>query len=613
MSMQIKAPWTTLGLWLLASCIAAVSCALLIPAAHIGDGYFPIGNDSFYHAARILETARDPASFYEFDRKIHAPEGSLLTWPWGYDYFIAMIVRAGVAIGLSSDPLTIMSWIPIAAVFIGTGMLMLVARRLGLNDWPAALAGLCLAFNQTTQVLYGYGQIDHHFAEHIFILASLAAGLTWLRSPTVRTAAILGAIFGVALAVHNGLFVIQVPLLLTLFVRWLHGDRVPFRSAGALVAALLASTLAVLIPSQPFQMGRFEFYTLSCFHLYVVCCTALFVILFARLEPTRRSISVLIAIAAVLLLPLLNQIRHAESFVSGSLGMLKDILEMRSPVKLALDGYELMLTGFYSLLIWLAPFAFALCAYRAWRERREPRLLFWISCVLGLALMSTQLRMHYFGGFALYLPWLIVAQELALRRQELYRRTLLITSLLLVLAYAPVIRHALIAPTPKAGDDWFDDIYPVFPALRKACAEDPGIVLADSNAGHYIRYFTNCSVIADNFLLTEQHFAKVDEVKRLFSLPANEFSQHAPYVKYVLARAANIELRADGHFLYDFFGGASRLPDTLLLGPQSAVPPDFKLLFEVNIGFQTGEVRNIPYAKLYKMQPTTSSANDVAE
>jgi hypothetical protein len=610
--MQIRIRWTTLGLWLMASCIAALSCSLIRPAAHIGDDYFPIGNDSFYHATRILEAARDPAAFHEFDPKIHAPEGSLLVWPWGYDFVIAKIVRLGGALGVSADPLTILSWIPVSAVFLGIGLLMLVAHRVSLQTWPMALAGLCMALHATTQNLYGYAQIDHHYAEHLLILATLAGGLAWFNAPSRSSGLALGALFGLALAVHNALFILPIPFLATALVQWLHGKKLPLEPVVAFAVSLLASALAVMIPSQPFQELRFEFYTLSWFHLYIVCSTALVALLLAILPPNRRSILAMTAIAAALLLPLMGQIRYAQSFVSGSLGMLADIMEMRSPIKLALDGETQFISGFYSLLGWLAPVTFGLCVYRAWRERREPRLLFWISCVLGLTLMSTQLRMHYFGGFAMYLPWLIVAQEYAVARPDLYKRAWLTVSLLLVLAYAPVIRHALIAPVPKAGDEWFDNVYPLLRTLEKACAEDPGIVLADSNAGHYIRYFTDCSVIANNFLLTEQQFAKVDEVRRLFSLPANEFSARALRVKYVLVRAADIQPSRDDHFSFTFFGDASRLPQTLLLAPQEEVPSEFKLLFRATIYDQSGTVRNIPYAKLYKMQPRESASQGVS-
>lgn len=609
--MQIRIRWTLVGLWLLAGCIAALSCSLIRPAVHIGNDYFPMGNDSFYHAARILEAAQDPAAFYEFDPKIHAPEGSLLVWPWGYDFVLAKVVRAGVALG-AGDPLTILSWIPVTAAFVGLALLMLVARRLSLGEWPTALAALCMALNQTTQMLYGYGQIDHHYAEHIFILASLAAGLGWFRNPTVTNGAVLGAIFAVALAVHNALFVLQVPFLATVLALWLQGKSLPMRPALAFGGALLGFTVAVLVPSQPFQEGRFEFYTLSWFHLYIVFCTTTVVLLMTRLPATRRNILILTAIAVALLLPLLNQIRHAQAFVSGSLGMLADIMEMRPPLKFLLEG-QWKIGGFYSWLLFLAPATFVLCVIRAWRERNQPRLLFWIWCIFGLALMFMQLRMHYFGGFALYLPWLIVTQEHAFQHPDQSRRTWLIVSLLLVLAYVPVIRYALIEPVPRAGDPWFDHLYPSFAPLREACAKDPGVVLADNNAGHYIRYFTHCSVIANNFLLTEQQFAKVAEITRLFSLTPEELLKQAPYVKYVLVRAANIRPKPDGQFSYSFYRDATRLPQALLLS-SAEPPPGFRLLFKGSIEVRQQTTQNIPYVRLYKIERASgSSVNDVGE
>lgn len=610
--MQLKVRWSSVFIWLAVSCIAALSCSLTRPAAHIGAEYFPMGNDSYYHAVRILGAVHDPASFYEFDPKIHAPEGSLLTWPWGYDYVIAKIVRGAMAIGLGSDPLMIALWVPVFALFVGVGLLMLVARRLGLGDWAVALAGLCLALNATTQLLYGFGQLDHHYAEHISILASLAAGLAWFKTPSKASGIALGVTFGVALGIHNALFILQVPFLATAVLYWLHDKRPPLRDVLVFVAALLGSTLAVLLPSEPFRQGLFEFYTLSWFHFYVVCCTALVMVLLSYLQPTRRNIIALIVLAIVLVTPLLRQIAYARSFVSGTLGMLDQILEMRSPLQLLRDGEYTQFIGFYSLLAVAAPITFVLCAVRLWRERYTPRLLFWIWCVFGLALMTTQLRMHYFGVFALYLPWLVVLQEYSEKRPELHKRAFLIGSLALVIAYAPVLRYALIAPIPKAGDNGFEPMYPIFAPLREACAKDPGPVLADTNAGHYIRYFTKCPVIANNFLLTEQHFRKADEVSRLFSLPADQLVKQAPYVKYVLVRAGKIKATAADRFSYEFFGTlAPGMSSTLLLQPASAAPPEFKLIYEVSMQMQLpGQIKEVPYAKLYKIEPSVADVSE---
>lgn len=612
--MQAKFRWTPLLLWLAISSLAALSCGLGQSAARLGGEYFPFGVDSFYHAVRILDTVRDPASFYEFDPKIHAPEGSLLVWPWGYDYFIAKVVSAALAIGLGTDPLMTLLWVPVGAVFVGTGLLMLVARRIGLGDWAMALAGLCMALSSSTQLLYTFGQIDHHFAEHICILASLAAGLSWFKSPGVGSGIALGVTFGIALAIHNALFILQVPFLAAALALWLQGERAPLRPTIAFAAALLVSTVAILLPSQPFRDGSFEFYLLSWFHFYVVCGTALVMVLLAQLQPTKRNVGVLAAVAAILLVPLINQIAYARSFVDGSLGMLGQILEMRSPLQMVRDGEFAPVTGFYSALFFLAPITFGLCAFRLWRERTSYRLLFWIWCVFGLALMMTQVRMHYFGVFALFLPWLVLVQEIAERQPQHHKRTLLITSLLLVLAYTPVIRYELAAPAPRGGERWFRPLYPIFEPLRKACAEDPGVVLADTNAGHYIRYFTDCSVIANNFLLTAQHFQKAAQVDELFSLPLQQLREHAPFVKYILVRAGDIRAKGPEEFDYAFYGRRTPgLSNTLLLGSATSVPPDFKLLYEVTMQMHalggTG-VREVPYAKLYKMLPPPGVASE---
>jgi hypothetical protein len=611
--MPAKIRWTPLLLWLAISCIAAVSCSLGRPAAHIGSEYFPFGNDSFYHAVRILDAVRDPASFYEFDQRIHAPEGSLLVWPWGYDYFIAKVVRGTLAVGWGSDPLMILLWVPVAAVFISTGLLMLLARRLGLGDWTMALAGLCLALSSSTQLLHSFGQIDHHYAEFICILASLTAGLAWLHTPRISSGVALGVTFGIAVAIHNALFILQLPFLATMLLLWLQGKRIPMRPTIAFAIALVGSALAVLLPSQPFQEGRFEFYLLSWFHFYIVVCSAVVAILVARLAPTRRNIAAFAVIAIALLVPLLNQIVYARSFVDGSLGMLDQVMEMRSPLQMVRDAELGSLIGFYSLLCLLAPITFVLCLMRAWRERDSYRLVFWIWCVFGLTLMTTQVRMHYFGFFALFLPWLVVAQDVATKWPEQCKKALLTTSLLLVLAYGPVIRHALIAPSPVGGEVSFQPLYPIFAPLRQACATDPGVVLADTNAGHYIRYFTNCSVIANNFLLTKQQFQKADEVSRLFALPVEQLTKQAPFVKYVLTRAGEIKREGNNKYNYAFHGQLRpESSSTLLVGPANTIPPEYHLLYEVTMRMHvpgSERTQDVPYAKLYKIAPPGSVAH----
>src|SRR5690348_7120203 len=130
--------------WLLLGSLAAAVCSLIWPAAHFAGEVIPVGNDSFYHARRILDTVADPSAFYEFDTKIHAPEGSLLVWPWGYDYAMAWIVRIGMNMGMADKPIEILVWIPVAAVFVTIGLIMLIARELGMSLWSSSLSALCV-------------------------------------------------------------------------------------------------------------------------------------------------------------------------------------------------------------------------------------------------------------------------------------------------------------------------------------------------------------------------------------------------------------------------------------------------------------------------------------
>jgi hypothetical protein len=619
MPMQPKRqiPWNVLALWTIVTAIAIVSCSLNISAAHIGDDYFPVGHDGFYHGRRILDAVNHPGEFYEFDTKIHAPEGSLLPWPWGYDYLMAGLVRAGMALGLSDQPIKILLWLPVAAVALSIGLLILVGRRLGLSIWPLTLTALCMALAPTTQLLYGYGEIDHHFAELICILAALAAGLAWFREPNRTSSIALGVTFGLSLTIHNGLFIMQVPFLITLAIRWLLGHNPPRRETVIFAIALLVAALAVLMPSQAFREGRFEFYTLSWFHLYTTTGTAMTALLLTWLKPTRQSVIALIALAAVLVLPLLHEIMIAQSFLRGTLGTLDSIQEMRSPIRMARQDGAMSVAMFYSFLVWLAPVTLVLCIVQCWRERRSQRLLFWVTSCMGLLLLSMQLRLHYFGGFALYLPWLILLNDYASAHPDVSKRAYLLGTLALLLAYVPQIRHALIAPIPRAGDAWFERLHPIFPALRKTCDEDPGIVLSDSTAGHYIRYYSECSVIANNFLLTQQDFDKVAEAWRLFSLSPQQLLEQAPQVKYVLVRPANIVRKPNGEYTFSFFGqDQPRLETALLLGAAAALPPQYRLVDEVRFELRYGEKsESFPYARLYKIErggAAAKSANEVS-
>lgn len=591
-----------LGWWLLIGLIAAGVCSLKWSAAYLGDEIIPVGNDSFYHARRILDTIANPAAFYQFDPKIHAPEGSLLTWPWMYDYGMAWLVKIAGALGVPGSPLAILIWIPVAAVFVSVGLVMLIARRLGLSLVFTVLAGFAVAFSPLTQLLHTVGQIDHHYAEYIFVLASIACGLKCLLQPqNPRAAIVLGVALGAAPGINNGLFILQLPILLTLALLWLQDTRLPVRTTLYFAGALLATTLAIVIPSLPFRLGIFEFYTLSWFHLYVAAGSAAAALALAYLPKSNRNLGILALIAIVLLLPLAQQIIGGGVFLAGKSARLDTIVEMMSPLHLVRSlGGRIDLTLTFSMLLWLTPLTVIYCAWMGWRERTSGRLLFWLCCILGLALLATQLRLHYFGSFALFLPWLVAAQELANRWPARHKLIALLVIVGLLLAYWMPGRYQLGLALEPATDPGFRGLRRMMDPLRAACAAEPGIVLADNDAGHYIRYYTECSVIANNFLLTPQHGRKIDEIDRLTSLHATQLPDAAPYVRYVLLRAVSIARDGQTIRYMSYSQRSAPLIEELLLQPAERVPAPYTLIDKLDM--DSSDVSTpVPYIRLYRI------------
>ena len=85
----MKSSTAYLLIWLIAGTIAAFMALQFSSASYVDGDWIPVGNDSFYHARRILDAAIGERGFYQFDDMIHVPEGSWLNWPWGYDYLMA--------------------------------------------------------------------------------------------------------------------------------------------------------------------------------------------------------------------------------------------------------------------------------------------------------------------------------------------------------------------------------------------------------------------------------------------------------------------------------------------------------------------------------------------
>ena len=154
---------------------------------------------------------------------------------------------------------------------------------------------------------------------------------------------------------------------------------------------------------------------------------------------------------------------------------------------------------------------------------------------------------------------------------------------------------------PPGGTPAYANVRSTFPFLEKACAQRPGIVLGDLDTGHWVRYHSKCSVIANVFLLTPQHAAKVTESSRLLARPPAELLAAKPEVRYVFAHHnARVTLDGKGAETPNLEELRLRMQhvERALLGPEANIPPQFKRLWEV----QTPEGQI--YARLYEIERT---------
>lgn len=597
---------TTSGFLATLICIVVAAIAFAFQLNRIGAVYFegeiiPSDNDAFYHARRILDTVADPSSFYEFDQRIHAPEGSLLVWPWGFDFGAALIVRLSLRLGLASDPLVALAYVPPFAVLVSITMAALIGWNLRLSAVALALLLLSIAVSPLTQAIHGLACIDHHFAEYMLVLAFLAMATGWMSNPrSAGWATATGLVLGIAPSIHTLLFILQVPLLLTLAALWFRGQRPPQTVAAAFGLTLLATTYATATFSLPFRQAYFAHYLFSWFHVYVASCTVLTVSLLARFRRSTPVTIAMLALAFVLCLPILSQVTQAAGYLSNQTLVLLDVGEAKSVWRLLQERGWLQIIALYSAALPAAPVVAVGCLISLWWIRKPTVTLVCIYAVLSIPLLLLQFRFHYYGSISLLLPALLVADTLSHKN-----RTALAAAAFILIAAGqiPPLQKAIASESTVGRDPYFILTRLTMPALADACAKDPGIVLAKNNEGHYIRYYTDCSVIANNFLLTDQHVRAFFKVAELFARQPEELLKSDVPVKYVLVRARGaVATSPDGsHYMLvdreDAMRVSDPLTDALLWSPPSEAPEGFTLIAEI-----PAPAKDYDYARIWKIE-----------
>ena len=591
--------WTLL--WIAGCMVMVVGALAMLTASWVDHQYLPAHADAFYHARRILDSVFSGNPVIQFDDRIHVPEGSWLTWPWGFDTLMARVTSLFGPFANRDDANRVLMNIPPAAAPIAVALVINIARQLKLHFLLAALFVLGFAALPTLHGLFMAGDIDHHFAELLWMLGTLSAGIWFFRSgaPSYAAGIVLGCVLGTALAIHNSLFILQVPVVLTLALLWLQGAAFPDRARIlGFAGALLVTTTLVCIPSEPWRRGIFEFYTLSWFHFYIATCVAVFSVLLSRLARNGRNIAILGLAAGAALIPLFAALSFGSEFISGELESIRDIIEASSPYDMYRDYGEEMSTRILSWMMWLTAPMLLLNLWWAFRSRASELRFVALVGVLGLALMQFQFRFAVFGATSMLLTPLLLAGFVAQRLPERRIGILIASVLLFGVAFYPTLKNWQ-TRWLLAGDQSYTWLRPVFPILKSACDEHPGVVLADLSAGHWIRYHSECSVIADPFLLTPLHGAKALESARLLRLTPAELIAESRDIRYVFARHfTGLFLRQSGGEGPDL----DKLRDSLpalsreLLAPDAKLPRQYRLRGEART--PAGQI----YARLYEIE-----------
>jgi hypothetical protein len=175
-----------------------------------------------------------------------------------------------------------------------------------------------------------------------------------------------------------------------------------------------------------------------------------------------------------------------------------------------------------------------------------------------------------------------------------------------VIAFALPAKDQLFIRQQPGNDAYYALTRPAYALMHEGCARDPGLVVAGSDAGNYVRYHTECSVIANNFLLTPQHAAKIRELQNLLDLTPEEFLKSGYRVRYVLVTLPDVtrtpRTSAESKMVrspQDLIDARPRLVAALLAAPTDSLGPHFRLLADYNYGGPDG----IPLARLYEIVP----------
>jgi hypothetical protein len=485
-----------------------------------------------------------------------------------------------------NDPVTFLVNLPPLWIVVNLGVLLGVCRALKVTHAMSALVCIGFAMLPLTQQLHMAGRLDHHFAELTFVLTTTLFLILLGQAPSKRRYAIgLGISLGLAHGVNNGMFILQIPLLVFAGVRWLQGKPLPLTSASYLSASFLGSLTLLLIFSTPFQQFEFHYYLLSWFQLYVGLCTSLIIMSLAVVPVRAWTVSGLILAGVTASIPLLNDLLHGWSFIAA-----QAFAPMETDSLLALSFEELLLL--YSPLVLVMPVSMAwLCIAAAKDSYRY--LAFSVYSIWGALLLLAQVRFSYYGTFVLFIPTVLMLQGL-IERFSLERYRWLVSIVIITgLGFQGQTARSL-----NTLRDWTPDYIEnrsIFTALHDLCKSAPGLILAHPNQGLYLQYHADCPIVASNHNISPRHLKAYSRNMDYLALNAKDLPAVLSEARYVLIQ------RYDGLQPIEK-EQAKRLNNAGLhrdlLGDLAELPETYELLLEIRAERQG---KNYPLTRLFRL------------
>lgn len=552
--------------------------------------YTPAFPDSFYHATRILDSVKN-GGLIQFDPRFHAPEGAWVTWPWGYDWFIARIIEITIFL-TGMNPVKVMVNIPPIWGFVNIALLILLCRVINVSFPYRIIIILCFILLPLNQQLHLIGRIDHHYMEMTMVLLSFILTVSWFQKTKSRIyPTLFGVVLGGSIAIHTSLFVLQVPVISCLFIYWFLGKPLP-ETTKYFSISLLISTFLFLLPSETFHKGFFSFYYYSTFHLYISFCVASLSLLLLFIIRSRKNVLILIAISVLMLLPIINIFLSGYDFISGDWNYLNTMGEVKSFFTFKADQkigvYESISN--YSAFLFLLPISLGVILYLSHKKPTLENIFYSTFSVMAVFFLLKQIRFHYFGSYILYIPIVLLFQNIPIKVFNKNIRVLLLILLTLLAYWVPV--GVLFKNQP--GSPVFEATYWASKKLKTFCENDPGIILAPASVGHYLTYFTNCSVLANSFIMAPQDFKYLEKTDNYLNMTSKELLEKGKQIKYVfIMRDDNISLNLSSHEVNKI---NSKLSKELLLS--NSIPANYQLLFEIKQKTSYGET---PFARLLKI------------